>query len=994
MIKEIYKGESVSFLLTFEQTYDMARIQSHYIYIGNVPFIGEISGHTISLQLKSNETNELYGPMKVVLCLDDSLLGVRKPFLFDLNVVRTKAEPSNVSTSEINDVIVPIVISETEITVDDILYNYVKGDKGDSFTFADFTPEQITELQAPALEAKEIVLETNENVTIAEGLRADSESARVTAEGLRVTNESSRVTVEGGRVTAEQDRVNAENIRVNAESTRGSNEITRNGNENTRISQEAARVAAEAARVAAGSEVKTNKQNSLITDGTGVKYPTVDAVVDNFNAVSKNGGQSFNVVDKIKPTGQVWSASTSYTDKWLAVWYKGISTKTINRISIPIVKNFVDGLNFTDGLTVKVFLNSVLKLTKIIPFSDVSPFNALTTSSPIDSFFYNIDVLPFTLNAGDTLFIGVECNAVSDKISMIYTMNGTPSDTSEWTRNYTASGENANYIINLTSQPTTPASQAFYRAIRCSYVDYIGKQIDDKISGSSSRTDLTIMPPKKIYNVFNDLKGVGEDDLYAVRFHASTLFFDHLVNGITEDLDVDFAETGNEKINFFAPEMTTNVSTVTKTIAYNNGAKYNGGSFSVIQKNVKESVGASKFPKILTIGDSVTTGYLSNIGNKTGLPNQYWAVIKEQFEQSRIDASDNSSLHNCLLLGHKSSCIWNMTYGTATNRQLKAYAEGYAGWGSSTHMYWSRNWGVRGQGLWDLLGLGNGTGTDFTNSAAQQLSMFTTPEGYLAPKNTAAFLAYINSELTLSLTTYSDAVNALNAKEADPENPFYSKTTAAGGVIAFSMLTYLNRYKTLNNDGTTRLVVGSTAGTKVTDVNAYDVCLPTHLIIQHSHNDGDVIWFADNMKKWTDAIKAEYSANGWTAPFIGISVIRHTGTFYPKRYPMFDRASITLWTSNQNTGYNNTQKIINKFWVSDANEDSEKVYILPSMHVQPPAWGIPFRSVNTPEFDITGYTQHLFRVLDGAGATYHPNSIAHRCWGMQMYAWVRWTLSL
>jgi hypothetical protein len=35
---------------------------------------------------------------------------------------------------------------------------------------------------------------------------------------------------------------------------------------------------AEAQRVASGSEVKTNKQNSLATDGTGIKYPTVDAI--------------------------------------------------------------------------------------------------------------------------------------------------------------------------------------------------------------------------------------------------------------------------------------------------------------------------------------------------------------------------------------------------------------------------------------------------------------------------------------------------------------------------------------------------------------------------------------------------------------------------------------------------------------------------------------------------------------------------------------------
>lgn len=43
---------------------------------------------------------------------------------------------------------------------------------------------------------------------------------------------------------------------------------------------------AEAARVAAGSEVKTNKQNSLAVDGTGVKFPTVDAMNGEFDKIS------------------------------------------------------------------------------------------------------------------------------------------------------------------------------------------------------------------------------------------------------------------------------------------------------------------------------------------------------------------------------------------------------------------------------------------------------------------------------------------------------------------------------------------------------------------------------------------------------------------------------------------------------------------------------------------------------------------------------------
>lgn len=514
------------------------------------------------------------------------------------------------------------------------------------------------------------------------------------------------------------------------------------------------------------------------------------------------------------------------------------------------------------------------------------------------------------------------------------------------------------------------------------------------LDGGIVRTDLSLLPPKKIYNVFNDLKGTGEDSLFDVRSHGATLYFDHLINGILTDLDVNITETGNEKITLFAPELTTNTSTVAKNIPFDKSTKYNAGSFDTIQKNVKESVGSALFPKIMCIGDSVTDGYLSQIANKAGLAQQYWSVIKEQFEQSKIDAGDAG--HNCLMVGKTSSFAWSMTYGGVTGRSMKAFAEGIGGWSTSSHMFWSMNWQVRGEGLYDLLGR-CGTGAAWSSATtAQKNLIYQTPEGKYAPTDTAAFLAYINSELSLSLTTYAQAVSALNALEANPVNPFYDYATASavGSTVAFSMYAYQSRYKTLSQDGTTRLIVGSTAGSKVTVATAYDVCIPSHIIIQHSHNDGDVTWFADNMRIWTNAIKAEYAAHGWTTPFIGLSVIRHTGTYYPKRYPFLDRQYCSLWNSFASIGYNNTQRLITKYWVSDANEDTEKIYILPSMHIQPTAWSVPFRHVDSPAFDITGLPEHMYHIMDGSGGTYHPNAIAHRCWGMQMYGWIRWTLSL
>jgi len=503
----------------------------------------------------------------------------------------------------------------------------------------------------------------------------------------------------------------------------------------------------------------------------------------------------------------------------------------------------------------------------------------------------------------------------------------------------------------------------------------------------------TLLQPKKIYTVFNDLKGTGTEDLYNVRMYSAPIYFDNMLKDIDSDLDTNFEETGNEVLQVFPPEITTETKSDILTKKYS-GLSNNGGSLSFIRKTTKESVGKSITPKILSIGDSVTAGYLSSVGlvDSAKSPSQFWSVIKEQFEQAKIDGGDLTTEHNAVLVGRFKK-LWSMNYGGVTDRIVKAYCEGVGGWRSSTHMFWSKNWELpESQGMWDLLGLGNGSGTDYISANVE--TIMTTPEGKNIPKDTPAFLAYIQVNLDAGVTTYAEAVAALDALEANPINPFYDKTMAQTSSVAFSLKTYLDRYKTLDFDGSTRLIVGNTAGSEVTNSQDYDVVLPTHIILQHSHNDENVSWIGTNYRLWTNSIKSEYVANGWGDVKIGISIIPHTGTYYPKRYPMFERESISKWNYNDGVGYDNLARVISEFWIDDANEDTEGIFILPSLHVFPPAWSTPFRKTPSPAHDITGIENNNFRVIDGAGPDYHPNSIAHRNWGIQMYAWIKYTLSL
>lgn len=106
--------------------------------------------------------------------------------------------------------------------------------KGDPFTWEDFTPEQIKELQRPAMEAADSVkdleksIETAENDrNIAERNRKDEERVRVNQESIRQTQEAfrenherSREKAEEARQTSEEDREAAEGERVGAENAR------------------------------------------------------------------------------------------------------------------------------------------------------------------------------------------------------------------------------------------------------------------------------------------------------------------------------------------------------------------------------------------------------------------------------------------------------------------------------------------------------------------------------------------------------------------------------------------------------------------------------------------------------------------------------------------------------------------------------------------------------------------------------------------------------
>lgn len=177
---------------------------------------------------------------------------------------------------------------------------YIKGDKGEAFTYSDFTAEQIAGLRKPADDAAKDLQDIKETFDADEKARVKAETARQAAEQTRTDNEGKRVSAETARDDAETLRQQAENARevhetqrlnndntcvINeqnrirneesrqhyedtrqqAEQTRASNEITRGNNEQTREDAETARTNAEATRVdnetARGNAEQTRSTN-------------------------------------------------------------------------------------------------------------------------------------------------------------------------------------------------------------------------------------------------------------------------------------------------------------------------------------------------------------------------------------------------------------------------------------------------------------------------------------------------------------------------------------------------------------------------------------------------------------------------------------------------------------------------------------------------------------------------------------------------------------
>lgn len=431
----------------------------------------------------------------------------------------------------------------------------------------------------------------------------------------------------------------------------------------------------------------------------------------------------------------------------------------------------------------------------------------------------------------------------------------------------------------------------------------------DMLSGEN-KVEIGLSMPMPIYTVCNDLN--------TGRNYYASIWIDHLIQKRGwKDIGSGFGKEMDQHFNLYSPFSTDGTNGGEDVLEQTVTREFHSEGFQTREiafthRSTLASMGRSEFPKILTIGDSVTVGYLANANKSdSSLPNPYWAWVKYLFELDRADAGGSDGDFNCLMVGVPS--IGGISYGTSSAFTLN--------------------------------------GTRFNNYAVGK-------GGWSAED--------------LDLETFESDTN---------RNPFYDADTGA-----FSLKTFLDNFRTLADDGVTRLVPGETAGTMVTDTSAYDLCTPTHVVINLNHNSS-LAEYQKTIPAIVGTIKAEYPDM-----IVILMSIDETGTYFPAKYPQYAADDITIGTLHEKN------VSIYEYFCEELQDESRGIYVCSGHLVQPPVESYPcfvYISADSAGRDA----EHTLGRFHGFGKGYggpnwHPNNYAHAAWGYQLYALIKYTLAL
>jgi hypothetical protein len=670
------------------------------------------------------------------------------------------------------------------------------------------------------------------------------------------------------------------------------------------------------------------------------------------------------------------------------MWFFAKSVKRITHAGVFIFKKASDGTIAAD-VRVQVLhqrgATTTILTDQTLPFASLSAYDDAESVTDFRNYEVNVPLTnPVTLASGDLIFVSVSCNS---GLNPVYADTNKDQDSGEWNngpgqyfRRWTTTLPSTfttipDYTVRLDSNP---GIVHFYE----SSTDYQRIANIENILGGTTLPAAPVIEtliPSRIFGIWSDIPG------YEPR--AASLYLDNIIK-LTDRTKNNIRFTNNSDRLPIIPIAPSSGNKATESISVTTKqGDWAAVNATVTSISTKATVLASQFPKVLLIGDSQTVGQNANFDN-SGTEDVYWLQMLEEFKKMNVRAASG---YNAKMLGSRVNYSKSFTYNGAT-QNIQGCAEAISG---TSLLSWLKhtvaNGTMRdgGQGPWDLLGLGNGTGTDWTGSTAQRAQYVAVCEGQNPPILTGALYTY------LGLGTPSSVSNTINSTEQaaitaacqnrlnNPQNWFFDKDKS--GNTRFSLAKFLSRKKTLADDGVTRLVVGSTAGSLVTDVNAFDVCTPTHVVFRFMENEWNPFRPTNAsivgtlFQQAIDAVHAEY-------PNIHVAVapIGDVSTFFPELYPNV-KVPLRVGSSWKYDFLKNIKSTI-------VESDITKSYFIPLYAIQPTAFGWNMLRVGDEMTDkpLQDYSRsYYWTTFDGD--IYHPGGFAHAAWAQQFLSWIAYT---
>jgi len=538
-------------------------------------------------------------------------------------------------------------------------------------------------------------------------------------------------------------------------------------------------------------------------------------------------------------------------------------------------------------------------------------------------------------------------------------------------------------MTNINSNNTIPVSGAKLLAIDST--DNAGVVlVSDLLSPDPSELVVEMeCLPTRVFTTVNDIPTnyTAAQKKYSV--FSNRLFYDttgkeiKFSNGLDEYIfTADISEEPSGSASF-------NSGLNTQTIAHTVVLEGNDGgqlSVSFNEASTKASVGASTKIAVLCLGDSVTAGVNTRFNEVIPGIKSYPEYLQYLFLLDHINNGnsgfDMRTVGTIFNTTRGANPVCTFDYGGSSNT-FEAYCEGYASTSLSAIVNQPAlfDGGKYGKYLWNVLGLQSQIGVFNAANTAHVYALNTTPYGRYAPDLTDNFARFF---LNLTDSDSIDAGQIATAQEMyldlrdNPTNKFYDYSELVEPTdIPFSLGKYLERMATHDSDFVELVSPGSDAL-----ANSF-VCRPTHIHIAHGTN-GLMSATIDIAALLISKVRAYYASQS-AAVFVSLSLNWMSFVYNKELYPN-DLYAEELYTSILLSKFLPT---INSY--RDMEVEANGVFHVPVHLVQPQAIDYPYAVMDD---GVTRYHN------SNGGSYFHPNATAHFSWAKQLYAYIKYTLTL